>query len=188
MRVSLHSIAKDSPFIGELERINAEAFPPEECDDPKHFFIPMPGIASEVLGIFADDNFVGFMVAWKHMQTVYVAGFAIDERYRNHGLGILAMQEFFTRFADCEIWLCFEMLDPRANNASMRERRRAFYLRQGFFPTGWFGGFYNMKFELVSNQRPYNIEGFHELLNLVQSFWPAYRANLFQISETHSDN
>lgn len=81
-----------------------------------------------------DEN-AGFMICCRYKDLFFIDYFAVDERYRNCGIGGKALDIIFERFGDCRIFL--EIEDPLAecDNKTQREKRLRFYLSKGFSVT-----------------------------------------------------
>lgn len=180
MELSLRVVELSSPDMPRLEQINIDGFPPNERDVLSDFYIELDGVDSEMLGIYEGDSLVGMMMTWRRGNTVYLANFAVALECRGRGLGERALRHYIEeRYKGCEVFLCFEALDERADNIEQRERRRAFYLRSGFHETGWFAHFYDMEMELASTAVPCNVNNMRDLLDRASKQWPVYRGDWY---------
>ena len=147
--MKLIRLKPDSPELATLCSINEEAFPPNERMN------------------LTDDNgaVCGFFIIVLTDDCCYVAYFAVMAAYRGQGIGSQALKLLFEYCGNRQLIIDFEAIDEKAPNNEQRKRRRAFYLRNGFFPTGYFRHYMDCEFEVFSNWEIYNQQIFVKLLD-----------------------
>lgn len=136
--IRLRCIAQDSPEKAVLERINEEAFPASERTAIEDLYATGGDSDLDMIGIDADGELAGFFAVRKFEKIRYLAYFAICKEKRSRGIGGRALQQLQEFYPNCQIITEFEAPDETSENAEIRLRRRAFYLRNGFCETGWY--------------------------------------------------
>lgn len=138
-----------SPYLELMERTNLEAFPEEErlpmavqtemCDSGE----------LDLWAICEGDAYRGFTSVYKGTRCVYVFFLAIDSSCRASGCGTQALRLIREAYPQKQVVLDIEPLDPKAENAAQRSRRKGFYLRNGFRESGWLFKYCGMSFEVL---------------------------------------
>lgn len=144
-----------------FNEINKEAFPIEErweLHHALHYEIP-----ADVMGLYEKGKPVGLFMALSDEATVYVCYLAIKKEERNQGYGSRALQLIFDYYQGKQICLDLEKQDPDAVNWKQRQRRKAFYLRNGFYETHYSMNFWDLSFELLCHDPVFNADGFEKL-------------------------
>ena len=77
----------------------------------------------------------GFMICCRYKDLFFIDYFAVDEKYRNCGIGGKALDVILERFGDCRIFLEIEDPSVECDNKLQREKRLKFYLKKGFSVT-----------------------------------------------------
>lgn len=149
---------KDFNFFEEL---NNEAFPAIERWDLKdalHYEIP-----ADVMGLYENDQPVGFFIALSDNETVYLCYLAIAKKERNKGYGSRALHLIFDYYQGRQLCLDLEKQDDMASNASQRRHRKSFYLRNEMYETHYSMNFWDLSFELLCHDPSFNAEAFKRL-------------------------
>lgn len=102
------------------------AFPPEERRQWEQ--IVAHDAPMQLLGVFDDDNQVGFITVWQLDGFAYVEHFAIDQSCRGKGVGAKAIDALIHLL---NVPVVLEV-EPRNHPDPMALRRIAFYERCGF--------------------------------------------------------
>jgi len=137
------------------------AFPPEERLHPS-LLTDLEGF--EVLALKDGGTFVGFAVLTVRAPVSYLFFLAVEPGFRSKGYGAAAVDTLRGMHPDCNLSVDFEAPDPGAPNAEQRLRRRKFYLRCGFVPTGLFLRYREGDYEVMSSGR-FDEDAFRELLD-----------------------
>lgn len=157
-----------------LDAINQESFPPSEYMPMDKIFDFAQKTNSDVLGIFADKQLVGFIVFLKNDDCGYVFFLAIDKNERSKGYGGTALEMLATTYSKLQIILDFEEIDEKAENIAQRIRRKNFYLSNGFCETGRYTFLGDDRFEVVCNNAPLRVDSFKELISVIHSHCPNF--------------
>lgn len=71
-----------------------------------------------------------------HQELTFVLYLAVDQAVRSGGYGREILQNISQTYPEQTIVLDIEALDSSAENAEQRQKRREFYVRNGFHSTG----------------------------------------------------
>lgn len=97
--------------------------------------------------------------------TGMLAYLAVDEALRSKGYGSRILAELNRRFEGKTLMLEVEALDAAAPNAMQREKRRAFYTRNGYTGSGYGAQLFGESFEILWNGCGiFRIEDYHRLI------------------------
>ena len=133
--ICLKPLAPHSPDAALADGLNRRAFPENEYVPMSHMLAGTKDGDMDVLGVYEEERFSGFMVMRRRERLAYVCFFAIMEEARCRGVGGQSLRLLQAYYPGKQIVVDFEAVDDRASNAAQRRRRRAFYLRNGFRPT-----------------------------------------------------
>lgn len=147
--MKLVKINSGSAYLELMERTNLEAFPEEER-------LPMSVQADmcdsgelDLWAICEGEEYRGFTSVYRGPRTVYVFFLAVDSSCRASGCGTQALRLIRETYPQKQVVLDIEPLDPKAENAAQRFRRKGFYLRNGFRESGWLFKYCGMTFEVL---------------------------------------
>ena len=157
--IELKSVGKDSECMGILEKINIEAIP--ECErNPLDALIDT---GAEVLGIFLDGVPAGYFVLREYKTLRYLAYFAVSRELRSKGIGSRALKQLIRETGDRQIVVEYEA--PSGHDPDgMAARRRDFYLRNGFYSTGWYTFYDETEFEIACTSVSFDTAVFSEFV------------------------
>lgn len=118
----------------------------------------------EMLAIVEDGAFLGLVINMMAGKTALLDYFAISPQQRGGGIGSRSLKLLLERFRDQKYIFEIEMQDASADNAKERERRKAFYLRNGLKETGVFANVYGTDFELLTPDGELSYEEYTDIL------------------------
>ena len=170
--MTIREITKESGELPALEAINEEAIP--ECE--RCALADMLATGAEVFCIDADGVPAGYMAVRSRKNILYLAYFAVRKDLRSGGIGGGALRELIRRYPDRQVVAEYEAPDGRCGNNNERIRRKRFYLRNGFYETGWFTCYDGTEFEIGCSRPDFDAEGFRafaeELAEIVSDHIP----------------
>ena len=172
--MELREITKISEDKAVLEEINTEAIPDNERTSLDDLFATGADGNLEVLGIYVENEPVGFFVVRKYKNTQYLAYFAIKAECRSKGIGSKALAFLIDRYPYCQIVVEFEAPRKDAIGNDMTVRRRNFYLRNGFHETGWFTFYDGVEFEIVCSRLMFDEHEFESFVEYFGTIVPNY--------------
>lgn len=158
-----------------IEQINREAFPPEEYMPLSEMLEVQARGEFDVLALMDGQAPVGFMAVSADAETAYLFFLAVGAQYRSRGYGGQALALYRALYAGRQCTVDLEPLDPTAENTAQRERRRRFYLKNGFAPSGYALEYRGAAFELLCCRPPLDTAAFSCLADglHIRGFVPA---------------
>ena len=176
MRLNTEHITKNSRFWNDVNRLAKEAFPPEEYLAPEKLAEMAEADNFDFLALKDGDAFVGFMAVLSYENLAYLFFLAIDSTCRSKGYGGRAIETLKAEYPGRKQVVDFEMLDVSASNSAQREKRRRFYLRNGYRETGLFLSYLGVDYEVFCMDEDFEPEAFKEMMQTIQveGFHPKY--------------
>lgn len=164
----LKKLTPNHPDIPALKKLYEEAFPENErplsMDAILAFVDQMP---CDLLGIYREefpDEFSGFFFGIRGEVGVYGVFFATRPDLRSTGIGGKAFRAIVEHYGDTQFWFSYESTFEESENAEQRERRRNFYLRNGFHETGWFTKLNGTEFIIACSKEEFDKEAFEKFM------------------------
>lgn len=127
-----------------------EAFPPEEKKPRSMLEALSEAGKMEIMAIVESDAFIGLAIDLFSKKGTILDYFAVAPEKRSGGYGGRAVQMLVRRQQGRKYIFEIERPNPKAENARDRERRKAFYLRNGLKETGLFVNVYGTDFEMLT--------------------------------------
>lgn len=176
MGLTIEPITQESRFWAQVNTLAKEAFPPEEYLAPSELVKMAQSDNFDFLALLDDDTFVGFMVVMLYENLAYLFFLAINENSRGKGYGSRAIETLRAEYPDKTQTVDFEMLDDTAPNKEQREKRRSFYLRNGYRETGLFLSYLGVDYEVFCMGSAFDIDTFKAMMKTIQveGFDPRY--------------
>lgn len=171
--LTVKKITADFPDLEKVEALAHEAYPPAEYLAPAKLIELAQSDDFDFLAVYDGARFVGFVALQNRDAMVYLYFLAIDPACRCMGYGGQTLALLETLYPGCQQIVDIEMPDDAAPNRAQRQRRRGFYLRNGYRPTGQFLSYFGMDFELLCKDDAFDcarflrmaatlkIDGFH---------------------------
>lgn len=176
MRLNTEPITKTSRFWKEVNVLAKKAFPPEEYLAPAELAAMAEGENFDFLALKDGDSFVGFMAVLTYENLAYLFFLAIDSACRSKGYGSRAIETLRAEYPAKKHVVDFEMLDASAANSLQREKRRRFYLQNGYRETGFFLSYLGVDYEVFCMDDDFDPEVFKAMMKTIQvkDFHPRY--------------
>lgn len=176
MKLNIIPISADSPYLDAVNALAIEAFPPEEYLSPETLIEMSKEEDFDFWALLDGEKFVGFMAVQTHKDLAYLFFLAIDPACRANGYGSLAIETLKAKYPDKKQIVDFEMLDETAENYDQRQKRRNFYLRNGYLETGHFLSYLGVDYEIFCMDENFILDDFKELMSTisVEGFAPIY--------------
>lgn len=134
-QISLHTIHAGYKYAALAEALYTSAFPEIEQRPIEDLYRCTLKNRCFWYAVLDGTTFIGMAYVVLYRKIAYILYLAVDEKKRNkqYGSDILAMLKEMYR--DKKLVLFIESLDEKCDNYDMRVRRKAFYLRNGFYDT-----------------------------------------------------
>ena len=97
-----------------------------------------------------NKNFLGFATTINGKNAVLVDYLAVNTNARGGGIGSKILQDLRQHYGDDKLFLEIETITPLADNNDQRERRKAFYLKNGMQEVGVTANIFETDMELLS--------------------------------------
>ncbi len=136
--------------IGEIRELYDGSFP----DDERIPFDILLRNLNEDMSMWAvldGDRIVGMDVLMRDEDIVYLAYICVKEEERGRGYGSKILDEIAKQNEGKRIVADIEEVRESDPSFGLQKRRRNFYLRNGYGPTGVFYHFFNVDYEIVSH-------------------------------------
>ncbi len=131
---------KKVPMLGgttrNVKRLYETAFPIEQRVPFWSLKLRSNMNGMEIVAYYDEDIFCGFACLLATEDAVYLYYIAVADGQRGKGYGTKLLDDLKQRYPGKTIALDIEARDPRANDNEKRSARRAFYLNNGFTPSG----------------------------------------------------
>jgi GNAT superfamily N-acetyltransferase len=171
----LKQLTANHPDIPALKKLYEEAFPENErplsMDAILAFVDQMP---CDLLGVYPEETqeFSGFFFGIRGESGVYGVFFATRPDLRSTGIGGKAFRAIVEHYGDTQFWFSYESPFEESENAEQRERRRNFYLRNGFHETGWFTKLNGTEFIIACSKEEFDKEAFEKFMSSMAAGLP----------------
>lgn len=174
----LNTVKITNNFV-DLDKVAAlamEAFPPEEYLSPSKLIEMSKEDGFDFLALYDDDTFVGFIAVRTYKRLSYLFFLAINSSLRSGGYGSKAIKTLLELYPDKQQIVDMEMIDETAKNNNQRVKRRSFYLRNGYLPTGHFLSYLGVDYEILCMKNDFDFHTFKEMMSMlkVEGFVPRY--------------
>ena len=133
----------------DIRKLYMSAFP--ECErQPFERLVQLWRNGMSRVYTFDDDGFAGFISTLDSADVSLINFFAVDAGKRCGGIGSRALEEFLGMENGRRIFLEIERIMPHDGADCVRVRRKNFYIRHGFEPTGIFTRVAAADYELMT--------------------------------------
>lgn len=151
--------------LDQLYKINEEAFPDAERIPAEHLLPIFDECHCDLWAIY-DETLVGFTVMMPSSQQKmgYLWFLAIDHHYRHHGYGSQTLQKLNEIYPQYQFVIDLEQLDEQSENAMQREKRVAFYQKNGFKRAYMGMSYFGVDYEIMHTQDQFVLDDFKTLI------------------------
>lgn len=164
MDLTVQKVSAGFQDLEKLEVLNQEAFPEEERMPIQEMIDLSERGKIEVWAFYDGQQFIGFYAVAVRKPVGYILFFAVSRKHRSKGYGGKALALMEKQYSDCQIVLDMEPVEAAAVNLGQRVSRKSFYLRNGFYETGYLMGYKGLKMEILCNQDSFRKTDFEALL------------------------
>lgn len=169
-------VSKNMAGYKRIEDLAKEAFPPAEYLAPAEMVEMAKRSDFDFWALYDEKRFVGFTAIERYQNMAYLFFLAIDSACRDCGYGTRAIETIQALYPGAQQVVDMEMLDDKAENHVQRVKRREFYMRNGYKPTGHFLSCFGVDYEIFCMDNNFNIDLFQEMMatNAPKGFKPKY--------------
>ena len=165
MSLRIKKITCDFEDMEKLTKLNIEAFPEGERMPVSEMFSLIHGKKIEVTALYDEKEFVGFYALAIRKTIGYILFLAICSEKRSKGYGSKALFLMKEQYANYQLALDMEIIDETAENIEQRKARKKFYLKNGFYETGFIMRYQDLIMEVLCNEDIFDSSNFKQLLD-----------------------
>ena len=156
----------------EIRQLYETAFPEGEripWDDLMRLVEEMP---LDFTAYYEGDVFIGFTIVYPRKSFSWYWYFAVREELRGKGIG----QQILTQLIDCykgqRVVLDMESPEQICDNREQRERRHAFYLRNGFRDTHLYRTYNDITMTIMmKGEGIFTMQDWDDIVSELKKFW-----------------
>lgn len=176
MRLNVEQITQESRFWSNVNALAKEAFPPQEYLAPSELVKMSLSGNPDFFALSDGDTFVGFAAVQTYKSMAYLFFLAIDAEQRCKGYGGRAIETIKAEYPNKTHVVDFEMIDDSAPNKAQREKRRNFYLKNGYRATGLFLSYLGVDYEVFCMGENFDCDMFKAMMKTIRvdGFDPKY--------------
>lgn len=176
MKLKIEKITENFFDLKKVDNLAKEAFPIEEYLAPSKMIEMSKEDGFDFLALYDEDTFIGFVTVKTYKSIAYLFFLAIDSQYRSRGYGGKAIQTLIELYPNYQHVVDMEMISEYAPNNNQRIKRKKFYLRNGYKPTGHFLTYLNIDYEILCMDDDFDFDTFKELMSSIRipDFNPIY--------------
>ncbi len=143
--------ANDEQRLQAIEKLYLEAFPKEERKPFSLMVTKQAEGTMELLSLEEEGKFIGLAIFAHDKDIALLDYFAICETYRNQGYGSRALKSLQKIYTGKRFVLEIETTKKSFSDAERREKRKAFYLRNGLHTMDFDVNLFGVEMEVLSN-------------------------------------
>lgn len=155
--------------LREIKKLYKIAFPSYE----RKPFRLMKDLEKErkmkICSIKKDNEFCGLAIFVFYKDMVLLDYFAIKEKFRENKVGSIALKEIMRQYYDKRFFLEIESPFEKSNNKLTREKRKAFYLKNGMTETNLRVYIFSTEMELLTDNCKIEFEEYRDLYRSIKS-------------------
>ncbi len=166
----LRKVSSSSPDKHKIEEINNEAFQMKQRTSIDDLYSSDNGNL-DIIGIYNKNVLVGFFTVRIHSEIRYIGYFAVAAKYRCKGMGSKALYLLKKYYPQSQFVVEIESPNDKCSDNILLQRRRDFYLRNGFFSTGWYLFYDDTELEILCSDVKFKKQEFEELTACIHSLY-----------------
>ena len=156
----------------QVRRLYETAFPVEEQIPYEDLMVLMDKMPLDFTAYYEGEEFVGFTIVYPRKTFNWFWYFAVSDKLRGKGYGQQILSMLMNRYKDSTNILDMEYPEQVCENFEQRQRRHAFYLRNGFRDTGIGKSFDGVDMTiLINGTGTLTMQDYDDVLNELRSFW-----------------
>lgn len=164
------ALAQDVQIRGLYET----AFPVEEQIPYEDLMTLMEKMSLDFTAYYWGDKFIGFTIVYPRRSFNWFWYFAVCDELRGKGIGQQILSRLLAKYSASANILDMESPEQVCDNQEQRQRRHAFYLRNGFRDTGVGKSFDGVDMTILMNgEGSFTVRDYEDILGELGSFWGA---------------
>lgn len=167
-----------SPTSRKVKKVYESVFPAHERLPYAFLLLNSLQKSAHFYAYYDQEDFVGFSYTIENADLLFVFFLAVNPAIQSRGYGGKILQEIKQAAGSRPIILTIEPVETEADNADQRQKRLAFYERQGFHLTSSFYQEGTETYQIMTSQLPAPISAFEKLM--ISTFWGLVKVNIIQ--------
>lgn len=169
MNLAAKNIHKKMPDYTAIKKLYKNSFPRKEQIPLWILRIMVHRKTINAKAFYDGDKLCGFAYIIEQEKILYILYLAVSDAVRGQGYGSEIIKWLRDRYPDKTILLEVEASDENADNAQERNRRIAFYKKNGIYETKEFFSMRGVRYEILSSEE-----------NFVREDYDAFWKKLFR--------
>ena len=150
--------------LNKIQDLYVEAFPQAERKSFELLLKTRDNGQAEILSVENENNdFLGLAITAQYQDMVLLDYFAISPNQRSSGVGSKVFQLLKQRYADKRFFLEIERTDIVADNQLQRQKRKAFYLKNGMQNMPFLVDLFGVEMEILTHNCELNFDDYFTL-------------------------
>lgn len=163
--VQFIDLSRESEALSEVKEIYQTSFPSYQQMDFDTLVDETEEERNHFYGVYDGETLCGMTYVEKEDGMLYVKYLAVSSKVRSQGYGSKILQGLKETFADSIIFLDIETVDGEFENSAQREKRQAFYFKNGFVETNYHLLEDGETYDLLASSTDFSIEGFKAFMS-----------------------
>ena len=155
-----------------IRRLYEMAFPIEEqlpWEDLMRLTDEMP---LDFTAYYDEDTFIGFTIVLPRDEYNWFWYFAVDGHLRGKGYGQQILNHIVSKYHDKRLILDMESTRQKCDNMEQRQRRNAFYVRNGFHDTKAEKTYEGITYTiLMKGESAFTSDDYDNIISELRKFW-----------------
>ena len=170
--MTAQKLSSETAHDEQVRALYETAFPVEEQIPYEDLMLLMDKMPLDFTAYYDDGEFIGFTIVYPRKTFNWFWYFAVRSEFRGKGHGQRILTMLMEEYKDCTNILDMESPDQVCENSEQRNRRCAFYLRNGFRKTGILKSFEGIEYTILMNgEGTFTLQDYEEVLDELRSFW-----------------
>ncbi len=166
MKLTVKDIHRKSSDFQEIEALKMRAFPPIEQVPTWLLLLLALRKSVNYRAFYDEEQFCGLLYTAETDKMIFVLFLAVNDKLRSKGYGT-AILSWLKENTGKEIALNIENPYEEADNREQRLRRKEFYLRNGFYLTGYQHIEKRDGYLILSTQQPFVLADYLDTLKVL---------------------
>ncbi len=149
------------PLAEKCETLYLSAFPDYERKPINFLYLHQVEGQSDMFAVQNDkQEFIGLVITIFDQYTVILEYLAVDPEHRNQNYGSQILNLLSQHYPQHQIFLEIERVHVEAKDKEIRQKRRAFYERNGFHFLNQSINFFTTTLDLMSNRESFSYDAY----------------------------
>ena len=163
IKLTMSPLPEDPKQLNAVRALYDSSFPDDERI-PWKMLLKLQNENRLLHVFYMEHTLAAFTCLFLYRDIAYLSYLTVSEDMMNHGIGSAVLEHIKAALPQHRIVIDIEELNKDSDNYEERLRRRNFYLRCGFEPSGIGYYYYHVRYELLCCNGPISGDDFRNLL------------------------